>query len=111
VEIHGTLTAVAWAFLDRTQQPHDAASVERALRRLRGRGQHEGGTWESRLLRVFGLPISVEAQVRWMGLYHSPFRICRSRSASVSYAVGSSTHRDIACPTLDPSGAGKLQPP
>lgn len=72
VEEHGTLAAVAWKLIE--QAPgDDVASIERALRRLRRRGQLDGGIWGQRLLRVFGVPTSVESRVRWMGLYHSPF--------------------------------------
>jgi hypothetical protein len=70
VETHGTLTAVAWKLIEKGD---DVASIERALRRLRGRGQLDGGVWGQRLLRVFGVPKSVEARLRWMGLYQSPF--------------------------------------
>jgi hypothetical protein len=49
------------------------ASIERALRRLRARGQRDGGVWGQRLLRRFGVPQAVGARMRWMGLYHSPF--------------------------------------
>ena len=70
VEEHGTLAAVAWKLIEHGD---DVASIERALRRLRGRGQLDGGVWGQRLLRVFGVPKSIEARLRWMGLYHSPF--------------------------------------
>lgn len=73
VEEHGTLTAVAWKLLERGDGPDDVASVERALRRLRERGQRDGGVWGQRLLRRFGVPRDIEARLRWMGLYHSPF--------------------------------------
>ena len=72
VEQHGTLTAVAWKLVEHASGD-DVASIERALRRLRGRGQLDGGVWGQRLLRVFGLPSTIEARLRWMGLYHSPF--------------------------------------
>lgn len=72
IEEHGTLAAVAWRLVE--QAPgDDVASIERALRRLRRRGQLDGGVWGQRLLRVFGVPATVESRVRWMGLYHSPF--------------------------------------
>ena len=70
VEQHGTLTAVAWKLIEHGD---DVATIERALRRLRGRGQLDGGIWGQRVLRVFGLPTTVEARLRWMGLYQSPF--------------------------------------
>jgi hypothetical protein len=72
VEAHGTLTAVAWKLVEYAEGD-DVASVERALRRLRTRGQRDGGRWGHRLLRVFGVPAPIEARLRWMGLYHSPF--------------------------------------
>lgn len=72
VESYGTLTAVAWRLVEHADGD-DVASVERALRRLRGRGQLDGGLWGQRVLRVFGVPAPVEARLRWMGLYHSPF--------------------------------------
>lgn len=70
VETHGTLTAVAWKLIEKGD---DVASIERALRRLRGRGQLDGGVWGQRVLRVFGVPQPIEARLRWMGLYQSPF--------------------------------------
>lgn len=73
VEEHGTLTAVAWKLLERAEDLDDVASVERALRRLRERGQRDGGVWGQRLLRRFGVPRAIEDRLRWMGLYHSPF--------------------------------------
>src|SRR5205807_7244762 len=51
----------------------DVANIERALRRLRGRGQRDGGVWGQRLVRRFGVQRAVTERVRWMGLYHSPF--------------------------------------
>jgi len=68
---HGTLAAVAWKLA--TNPDDDVASIERALRRLRTRGQRDGGRWGQRLLRVFGIPAPVEARIRWFGPYHSPF--------------------------------------
>src|SRR5262249_29122459 len=67
---HGTLTAVSWKLVEHAE---DVATIERALRRLRGRGQRDGGIWGQRLLRVFGVPRTIEQRLRWMGLYHSPF--------------------------------------
>jgi hypothetical protein len=72
VDEHGTLAQVAWKLIERASGD-DVASIERALRRLRGRGQLDGGVWGQRLLRVFGVPATVESRLRWMGLYHSPF--------------------------------------
>jgi hypothetical protein len=70
VEQHGTLAAVAWKLIEHGD---DVASIERALRRLRGRGQLDGGVWGQRVLRVFGVPRTIEERLRWMGLYQSPF--------------------------------------
>jgi hypothetical protein len=72
VAAHGTLTAVAWKLVDYADGD-DVASVERALRRLRTRGQRDGGRWGQHLLRVFGIPAPIEARLRWLGHYHSPF--------------------------------------
>lgn len=72
IEEHGTLSAVAWRLIEQAAGD-DVASIERALRRLRRRGQLDGGVWGQRLLRVFGVPATIESRVRWMGLYHSPF--------------------------------------
>jgi hypothetical protein len=69
----GTLTAVAWKLAERGVGSEDVASIERALRRMRGRGQRDGGSWGQRLLRTFGVPRGVEDRLRFMGLYHSPF--------------------------------------
>ncbi len=73
VEAEGTVTAVAQKLLSRGADTDDVGSVERALRRLRDRGQRDGGVWGQRLLRAFGMPRTALARVRWMGLYHSPF--------------------------------------
>ena len=72
VKDHGTLAAVAWKLIDHATGD-DVASIERALRRLRGRGQLDGGIWGQRVLRTFGVPTTIEARLRWMGLYQSPF--------------------------------------
>ena len=72
VAAHGSLAAVAWKLVERGLA-EDAASVERAIRRLRARGQRNGGLVGQRLLRAFGVPAGAEARARWMGLYHSPF--------------------------------------
>ncbi len=70
---YGSLTAVAWKLVSESTGPEDVASIERALRRLRARGQRDGGVWGRRVLRAFGLPAPIDARLRWMGLYHSPF--------------------------------------
>lgn len=76
IEAQGSLAAIAWKLIELSERgdgPDDVASVERALRRLRERGQRDGGVWGQRLLRRFGVPRSIEDRLRWMGLYHSPF--------------------------------------
>lgn len=73
VERHGSLAAVADRLAALRGDHEDSASIERALRRLRARGQRDGGTWGTRLLAAFGLPEAVDARVRWMGAYHSRF--------------------------------------
>jgi len=72
VEEHGSLTQVAWKLIEHASGD-DVASIERALRRLRNRAQLDGGVWGQRVLRVFGVPASIESRLRWMGLYQSPF--------------------------------------
>src|SRR5688500_5887809 len=73
VETHGTLAAVAERLSALRAYKEDAASIERALRRLRARGQKEGGSWGTRVLAAIGLPGAAEARTRWMGAYHSRF--------------------------------------
>lgn len=73
VEQHGSLSAVAERLSAHRGYVDDAGSVERALRRLRTRGQQDGGTWGARALSAFGLPGAVDARTRWMGAYHSRF--------------------------------------
>jgi hypothetical protein len=73
VEREGSLAAVAERLVARRGYADDAGSVERALRRLRARGQRDGGTWGARALAAFGLPEAVDARARWMGAYHSRF--------------------------------------
>ncbi|MBX3233655.1 MAG: hypothetical protein KIT84_21150 [Labilithrix sp.] len=73
VEAHGSLAAVAERLARSRAYADDAASIERALRRLRTRGQHAGGVWGDRALAAFGLPDAAEARARWMGAYHSRF--------------------------------------
>lgn len=69
----GTLAAAAERIASMRGFDDDVASVERGLRRLRGRGQQAGGTWGARALAVFGLPDAADARARWMGAYHSRF--------------------------------------
>jgi hypothetical protein len=73
VEHHGTLTALAWRLVQAGNFADDVGSVERGLRRLRARGQKDGGEWGRRLLRLCGVPRSVAARTQWMGVYHSRF--------------------------------------
>lgn len=70
---HGTLTAVAERLAQLRGYEDDVGSVERALRRLRARGQKDGGTWGARALAAFGLPDALLERTRWMGAYHSRF--------------------------------------
>ena len=70
VEEHGSLAAVAQKAAGTTR---DAASVERALRRLRAKKSGDGGDWGRRLLRAFGLPKGTSDRLEWMGVYHSRF--------------------------------------
>ncbi len=69
----GSLAAVAAHLAAQRRFSESTESVERGLRRLRTRGTHDGGVWGQRVLRVFGLPGSVDDRVRWMGQYHSRF--------------------------------------
>jgi hypothetical protein len=73
VEQHGTLAAVAEALAAERGHAETQGSIERALRRLRGRGGRDGGTWGLRVLRRFGMPDDVTSRVRWMGQYHTRF--------------------------------------
>lgn len=70
---HGSLTAVAAKLSAARDFAEDVGSVERGLRRLRGRGHHDGGVWGQRALAVFGLSAAAKDRVRWMGHYHSRF--------------------------------------
>lgn len=82
VEAHGSLSAVAERLSALRGYEDDVATIERALRRLRARGQRDGGAWGARLLAAFGVPGAVDARARWMGAYHSrftdlPLPVCR----------------------------------
>jgi hypothetical protein len=70
---HGTLAAVAEALAAERGHAETQGNIERALRRLRGRGGRDGGTWGLRVLRRFGVPDDVGSRVRWMGQYHTRF--------------------------------------
>ena len=69
----GSLAAVAGRLSALRGHADDAASIERALRRLRARGQGDGGVWGRRALAAFGLPSGAQERARWMGAYHSRF--------------------------------------
>jgi hypothetical protein len=73
VAASGSLTAVAERLAATRSYADDVSSIERALRRLRGRGLKPGGKWGKALLTLFGLPSNVQARLRWMGTYHSRF--------------------------------------
>lgn len=72
-EAHGSLAELALQLTIAEGLDAELGSVERALRRLRERGQRDGGVWGRRLLRAFGVPNDVERRVQWMGVYHSRF--------------------------------------
>jgi hypothetical protein len=69
----GSLTALAERLAATRSYEDDIGSIERGLRRLRGRGLRPGGKWGQALLTLFGLPASVQARLRWMAAYHSRF--------------------------------------
>jgi hypothetical protein len=69
----GSLAGAAQYLAERRNFAEDVASVERGLRRLRERGNKDGGVWGQRALRGFGLPAAVGDRIRWMGQYHTRF--------------------------------------
>lgn len=69
----GSLAGAAQYLAERRAFAEDVASVERGLRRLRERGNKDGGVWGQRALRGFGLPSAVGDRIRWMGQYHTRF--------------------------------------
>jgi hypothetical protein len=69
----GSLAGAAQYLAERRNFTEDVASVERGLRRLRERGNKDGGVWGQRALRGFGLPAAVGDRIRWMGQYHTRF--------------------------------------
>lgn len=73
VSEHGSLAAVAKALAAKGAWKEDAGSIERSLRRLRARGQLDGGQSGERAIAAFGLPGAIDARVRWIGAYHSRF--------------------------------------
>jgi tetratricopeptide (TPR) repeat protein len=74
---HGGLTALTQLLIRRagrhTTLPDDPGSIERALRRLRSRGNEPGGQYGRWLLKHFGVPHPLEQSAKWMGQYHSRF--------------------------------------
>ncbi|MEM9195347.1 MAG: hypothetical protein AAGF12_39620, partial [Myxococcota bacterium] len=69
----GSIAALAAHLAAQRGFVEDVSSVERGLRRLRGRGFRDGGTWGRRILAAYGVPKAIEERVRWMGHYHSRF--------------------------------------
>lgn len=69
----GSLAQAAQYLAERRNFAEDVHSVERGLRRLRERGNKDGGVWGQRALRGFGLPAAVGDRIRWMGQYHTRF--------------------------------------
>jgi hypothetical protein len=69
----GSLAGAAQYLAERRNFTEDVASVERGLRRLRERGNKDGGVWGQRALRGFGLPAAIGDRIRWMGQYHTRF--------------------------------------
>jgi hypothetical protein len=69
----GSLAGAAQYLAERRNFAEDVQSVERGLRRLRERGNKDGGVWGERALRGFGLPAAVGDRIRWMGQYHTRF--------------------------------------
>jgi hypothetical protein len=70
---HGSLAALALKLSSAKGVDASAASVERALRRLRTKSHEDGGQYGRWLLRVFGMPRDVDERAKWMGVYHSRF--------------------------------------
>ncbi|MEL6343003.1 MAG: hypothetical protein AAFV53_07700 [Myxococcota bacterium] len=73
VERAGSLTAVAEHVAARRRHTESIQTIERGLRRLRSRGNKQGGVWGQRLLRIYGLPEDIDERIRWMGQYHTRF--------------------------------------
>ncbi|UQA57497.1 hypothetical protein [Polyangium aurulentum] len=73
VSVHGSLAGVAERLSALRGYKEDLGTIERALRRLRARGQRDGGSWGARALSAFGLPDALTERTRWMGAYHSRF--------------------------------------
>jgi hypothetical protein len=73
VDGHGSLAGAAARLAALRGYVDDAESIERALRRLRGRGDRPGGVWGERALAAFGLPAAASERLRWMGSYHARF--------------------------------------
>ncbi len=77
VSAHGGWTALTQTLVRRAGPdaglPVDPGSIERALRRLRTKGNAPGGQYGVWLIRHFGVPTPLEETARWMGQYHSRF--------------------------------------
>lgn len=73
----GGLTALTHLLIRRasnaTALPDDPGSIERALRRLRTKGNAPGGQYGRWLLKYFGVPSPLADTAKWMGQYHSRF--------------------------------------
>jgi len=74
---HGGWTALTHLLIRRAGEaielPDDPGSIERALRRLRSKGNAPGGQYGRWLVRYFGVPQPLEDTARWMGQYHGRF--------------------------------------
>jgi hypothetical protein len=74
---HGGWTAVVDLLIRRAggavALPEDPGSIERALRRLRRKGNAPGGQYGRWLVRYFGVPRPLDETARWMGQYHGRF--------------------------------------
>jgi hypothetical protein len=74
---HGGWTALTHLLIRRAgpkaELPADPGSIERALRRLRTKGNGPGGQYGRWLLKHFGVPRPLADAARWMGQYHSRF--------------------------------------
>lgn len=73
IDQRGSLAALAAHLAAQRGFSDEVSTVERGLRRLRQRGHKDGGIWGRRVLALFGIPVSVEQRLRWMGHYHSRF--------------------------------------
>jgi hypothetical protein len=69
----GSLAALAEHLAAQRGYSDELSTIERGLRRLRQRGDQDGGIWGRRVLALFGIPVSVEQRLRFMGHYHTRF--------------------------------------